>query len=202
MSWTDWLTPIAIGASAYFGSQSADKAADAGAAAAQTSADTQKYMFDTARRDMLPYTETGQQGLVALADIYGVPRPDGQGGFTTGKAFTGTPGYQFRMDEGQKAVDNSFASKGARFSGQRAKALTDYGQNVASEEWGNYTNALRNLAGLGQVSSGQTAAASGQAAGQIGNSMMAGGQARASGYLGASEALNTGIGNALYAYRR
>lgn len=197
----DLLVPAAIGASAYLGSQASKDAARANASAAQASGDTQKEMFYTSREDLLPYTETGQQSLFALADLYGVPRPDGSGKFTTGKAFTGTPGYQFRLSEGEKAINRGMGAQGKRFSGARLKALSDYGQNTASAEWDNYTNALRSLSGMGQVAGTSTMGGSNQAAANIGNSLLAGGQARASGYTGGAQATNQGLANALYYYR-
>lgn len=199
---SDYLIPAAIAGSAYVGSQASKDAARAQSQSAQASGDTQKEMFYKAREDTLPFMETGQQATFSLADLYGVPRPDGKGGFTDGRAFQGTPGYQFRLDQGMKAIDHGMGAGGMRFSGQRMKALSDYGQNTASEEFGNYTNSLRALAGMGQVSSSNTQGASGNAAAGIGNSLLAGGAARASGYTGGATAFNQGVGNALSYYGR
>lgn len=201
-SLSDLLVPAAIGASAYIGSQASKDASRAQSQAAQQSGDVTKEMFYKSREDTLPFLETGQQGMFALADIYGVPRPDGSGGFTTGKAFQGTPGYQFRLSEGEKAINRGMAARGMNNSGARLKALSDYGQNTASAEFGDYTNALRSLAGMGQVSSAGNQNASGNAAAGISNSLLAGGAARASGYTGGATALNQGLGNALSWYGR
>lgn len=198
---SDYLIPAAIAGSAYLSYKGAGDASKAQSQAAMASGDTQKEMFYKSREDMLPYTETGQQSLFSLADIYGVPRPDGEGGFTTGRAFQGTPGYQFRVNEGEKAISRGMGARGMYNSGSRLKALQEHGQNLASDEWGNYTNALRSLSGQGQVSAAGTMDASGNAGARIGNSMMQGGAARASGYMGRAGALNQGVGNALYYYR-
>jgi hypothetical protein len=66
-----------------------------------------------------------------------------------------TPGYQFRFDEGQKAVESSAAAAGGLNSGKTLKALTQYGQNFASNEYGNYMNRLASLAGVGQTATTQ-----------------------------------------------
>lgn len=199
--WTDFLVPAAIVGSAYLGTQAAKDASRAQSESAQQSGDVQKEMFYRSREDTLPFMETGQQATFSLADLYGVPRPDGQGGFTQGRAFQGTPGYQFRLSEGEKAINRNMGANGMRFSGSRLKALQEHGQNVASNEWQNYTNALRSLSGQGQVASAGNQNASGQAAAGIGNSLLAGGAARASGYTGAATAANQAVGNALYYYR-
>lgn len=60
-----------------------------------------------------------------------------------------SPGYDFRMQQGQKALENSAAARGTLFSGATGKALTEYGQNFGSNEYQNY---LANLQGqLGAV---------------------------------------------------
>jgi len=47
------------------------------------------------------------------------------------------PGYLFRLAEGQKVLENSAAARGGLLSGQTGKALQQYGQNFASNEFGN-----------------------------------------------------------------
>lgn len=55
------------------------------------------------------------------------------------------PGYQFRLQQGQQALQNSAAARGGLLTGGTAKALTDYNQNAASGEYGNvYNRALQN----------------------------------------------------------
>jgi hypothetical protein len=55
------------------------------------------------------------------------------------------PGYLFRRDEGQKVLENSAAARGGLLSGQTGKALQQYGQNFASNEFGNIYDRYRNL---------------------------------------------------------
>jgi len=45
------------------------------------------------------------------------------------------PGYQFRLDEGRKAMERSAAARGTLRSGATLKGLIDYGQNTASDEY-------------------------------------------------------------------
>ena len=47
------------------------------------------------------------------------------------------PGYQVRFKRGQEALEQSAASRGTLFSTGTAKALQDYGQESASQEYGN-----------------------------------------------------------------
>jgi hypothetical protein len=50
------------------------------------------------------------------------------------------PGFQFRLAEGTKALQRSAAAKGNLFTGGTGKALTRYGQDYASSEYGNVYN--------------------------------------------------------------
>jgi hypothetical protein len=119
------------------------------------------------------------------------------------------PGYQFRLQEGQKALERSAAARGGLLSGGTAKELTDYQQNAASNEYGkvydrafgtfqtNQTNLFNRLAaisGVGQQAVTTLGQEGGQAAGtnasidltsgrNIGDTIQNAGNARASGYL-------------------
>lgn len=53
------------------------------------------------------------------------------------------PGYQFRLAQGVKAMDRSASARGGLFGGAQQKALTEYGQGMGSQEFGNaYSRAL------------------------------------------------------------
>lgn len=227
VSASDLAIPTAIVGSALIGSNAASSAADAQSRAAADSGQTQLAIYNQSRADAMPYTETGSQALYSLADLYGAPRPLGpqekqalqakqdsgqpltpeeqsqmSSGFSTGKAFQGTPGYQFRLGEGIKALDRSAASRGMLQSGAQMKAISDYGQNTASSEFQNYTNALRSLAGLGQTTQQGQAGVGATTGANIGATQIAGGNARASAYTGGAQAINQGVGNSLYYYTR
>lgn len=54
------------------------------------------------------------------------------------------PGYQFRLDEGNKGVERSAAARGGQLSGATMKALARFGQNTASGEYQNAYNRYNN----------------------------------------------------------
>lgn len=77
-------------------------------------------------------------------------------------AFRNTPGYQFGLDQGMKAVQASAAARGGLNSGATLKALQRYGNDYADQQ--GYTPYMNRLAGL--FGGAQTAASSMGQAGQ------------------------------------
>jgi hypothetical protein len=63
--------------------------------------------------------------------------------------FRNSTGYQFRLGEGLDAVGSTYAGIGGLQSGAAMRGITDYGQNFASNEFGNYINALGNQQAVG-----------------------------------------------------
>lgn len=114
--------------------------------------------------------------------------------------FYKSPGYEFRLQEGVNALDRSAAARGKLNSGQQGKALMEYGQGIASAEFGNYANRLAALAGTGQTAVAQGGQFGMASAANQGNAMMNAGAARASGYAGMANAVNRGVENVMGLY--
>lgn len=106
------------------------------------------------------------------------------------------PSYKFRLGEGLKALDRQAAARGGLISGGALKAAQRYGQEAASQEYGNIWNRLAGLAGVGQAATNQMGGATGQYGSAAGGLMTDAARARASGYVGGVNALNQGIGGA------
>ena len=53
------------------------------------------------------------------------------------EALRDDPGYQFRLQQGQKALETSAAARGGLLSGGTLKGIQDYAQGLASQEYGN-----------------------------------------------------------------
>lgn len=145
--------PISILPSGASGGEKSGTSSDAGGAndAAQTGAQEMKfsdilsgvndyYSQDQMQKEQMdalrraeaaysPYMAAGGQGLNELLR-----------GYNPGD-LTQDPSYQFRLAEGQKALEKSMAARGMLNSGQAMKAITDYGQNMASTA---YDDAYRN----------------------------------------------------------
>lgn len=107
--------------------------------------------------------------------------------------FQTTPGYQFRMDEGMKALDRSAASRGLLRSGAQQKAINTFGQGIASEEYNNYMGNLLAVSGLGSQAASSGNATAGQLVSNAADNVFRGGAARGSGYAAGANALAGGI---------
>ncbi len=98
------------------------------------------------------------------------------------------PGYQFRMDQGTKAIERSAAARGGLFSGKTGKDLTRFSQGLASQETSNAFNRLAALAGIGQQNTNAMVSLGQNTASNLSNLATQAGNARASGYIGAFNA--------------
>lgn len=120
--------------------------------------------------------------------------------------FETEPGYQFRLSEGQKALDRAQLARGGFLSGAAMKAAQDYGQNIASDEYGkvygrfrDYQDSLYNkLAGMsnqgmGAVNSG--AQNNQNYANQMGNIYGQAANARAAQYVNQGNQFSQSLGS-------
>jgi len=174
-----WMA-LAIGGSALLGASASKSAANTQAASADRSLDLQREIFNKQLELQQPYQEAGVNALNRMrsGDVMGMMDPS----------------YQFRLGEGMKALDRQAAARGGLISGGALKAAQRYGQEFASNEFGNAYNRLASMAGLGQTATGAQSSAAGQFGANAGNLMTGAGAARASGYVGGANALTSGLG--------
>ena len=180
----------AIVGSAVIGAVASSSASRSASRAQQNAANTanaeERRQFDLARADLAPYRQAGTAALGTLSSNFG-------------NSFETSPGYEFVRDEGQRNLGNSFAARGGAFSGNALRALSQFNQGLASQEYGNWWNRGAGLAGIGQTATNTGVAAGQNFANQFGANTMAAGDARASGvlnaYSGIANAANTGLSN-------
>lgn len=116
------------------------------------------------------------------------------------EALQSRPGYQFRLQQGNDAYEASAAARGLGNSGAQLRALAQYNQDYASNEFDKEFNRLNALMGGGQVATGQINQAAGAYGANAANAYMNAGNARASGYINQANAWSNGIngvGNAI-----
>lgn len=128
------------------------------------------------------------------ADEYAAANPTGG---TEYGGFKATPGYQFNLDQGLAAIDNSAASRGNVFSGATMKAAQQFGTGLANQEYNNFLNRLTGQASSGQAAAGNQATAGSNFAAGAGNALSGIGNAQSAGAIGSANAINAGINNAI-----
>ena len=179
----------------------ADRAAQAQLTASQQQIESNERTLATQREDQRPWREAGEAALrqlqAGIADGSFDPR-----NFT----FTADPGYQWRLDQGQKAIERGAAARGNLFSAGTQAAIGSYGQEFASNEYerafqrnrqsqNDRFNALSAVAGTGQRATDVITNATGNAGQLNNNAIGAAGNALAQGYLGQGAAWANGFQN-------
>lgn len=132
---------------------------------------------------------------------------------TSLEAFEASPGYQFRLDEGMKAIERAAAARGLRLSGGALKDTARFGQGLASDEYGAFygrtmndynrqygeamddQNLLRSIAGIGQTATQQQIGAGTNYANATSGNLLRMGDAQAAGYQGTANAITGGLNN-------
>lgn len=108
-------------------------------------------------------------------------------------AFRNSTGYQFRLNQGMNALNSGYAGAGTIKSGAAIKGAINYGQGMASQEFGNYLNALGNQQSLGLQAGGAAASVGQSVANSLGNISMQNGANQANASLARASALGSGL---------
>jgi hypothetical protein len=188
----------AVVGSAALGAYSSNKAANTQAQSAREAGDVQRDIFERQVELGRPYREAGEAALNKLIPLATEYTPFGM------QQFQQDPGYAFRLSEGQKALERSAAARGGLMGGATGKALTRFGQEMGSQEYTNAfnryqaerqarLNPLQSLAGVGQTAANTLGAQAGQFGSNMAETLGAGAQARASGYMGMANAIGGGL---------
>lgn len=178
------------------GARAQAKAAKSAAASQERMAERdiayQEQTRDLIRGDLGVYREGGEAAQRAIDFELGLAaRPEGYQGFTA------TPGYDFRLGEGQRALEASAAARGGLNSGAAMRDLMKFGQDYGSNEYGNYFARLGARADTGMGAAQMSGAASQQAAAGVSNALGNIGNAQAAGAIGRGNAITGGLQNML-----
>lgn len=195
--WVAGATVVGAGIGAYASGKAAreqSKATDRATAA-------QERMFNRQVELQEPFRQVGVNALPELVEASRYTP------FSMDQ-FQQDPGYAFRMREGLKALDRSAAARGGLLGGNQLRGVTQFGQDLASQEYGNAfnryqaeraarLNPLQSLAGMGQSNAATMAQQAGQFGNVLGQAETTKGNIRASSYMGMANALTGGLGQYL-----
>lgn len=138
------------------------------------------------------------------------------------------PGYEWRLQQGQKALDRQGAAAGRFLSGRQLQASSDYNQGAASQEYqsaygralstfgtnesnrfgahqanfNNAVNPLLSLAGAATLGSQNLGAAGASMANNVGNTLMSNANAQGAAGIAGANAMAGGLSNAYGGYQQ
>jgi hypothetical protein len=117
----------------------------------------------TATNQLSPWATTGQPANQQQSNLLGLNgQPAADAAMST---YQTSPGYQWQLGQGLRAVDAAAAAKGMLRSGATLKAEQVYGAGLADSDFGTYWNRLQQLSGSGlDAAKGIASAATGTAA--------------------------------------
>lgn len=202
-----WVAAAVIGSGVIGAGASiwgASKAADAQISAADKAAAIQQQQYGQTRTDLAPYREAGVNATDQLNKrLTELTTP-----ITMDQAtLENTPGYQFNLRQGQRAVTNSAAARGLASSGAALKGAATFATGLADSTYQNQfnnantnqTNAYTRLKGLidiGENAGAQTGVLGEKAAYNTGAAVTAAGNAQAAADNKIGSAVSTAANNA------
>lgn len=188
------MVAVAIGGSALVGAWSANKSASAAKSAGRDANAESARQFDINQENQRPWLEAGS---AALEQQQRLLRGDYSG-------FLESPDYQAALQLGTRQLDNGATAAGNLWGGGADADRIQFGQQLASQNLGNYWNRLAGLSNTGQTAANQLGAYGQNYAQQYGQNQWGVANARASAYgqmaNAATGAINAGIG--LYGYNK
>jgi len=207
------------------GAMASQSAAGTQADAANNATNAQLGMFNTTQQNLQPYMGAGSTALSTLtgqlptltAPMAIQPSINN----TNWKQYM-SPAYDFQLQQGQQALQNSQAAQDGALSGAALKSLINYNQNMAGTafqnafndyqtQYGNQFNQyqtqnqniynrLANLANLGENAAANVGQAATQTGANVANTIQAAGNAQAAGTMGAANAFTGAANNGMGYY--
>jgi hypothetical protein len=212
-------------ASAGIGAVSSQSAANTQADAANNATNAQLGMFNTTQQNLQPYMSAGSNALSTLTGqlpSLNTPMAIQPSINNTNWQQYMSPAYNFQLQQGQQALQNSQAAQDGVLSGAALKSLVNYNQNMAGTafqnafndyqtQYGNQFNQyqtqnqniynrLSNLANLGENAAANVGQAATQTGANVANTTMAAGNAQAAGTMGMNNAITGAVNNGMGYY--
>jgi hypothetical protein len=152
----------------------------------------QQRQFDATQANLAPFQEAGEAALSEQQSLLGLSGvADQQASFD---AMANSPGQQFLRDRAQKNLLRNSSAIGGLGGGNVRSALVQQGVGFAQQDLQNQFGRLGQIAGQGQSAATSIGQFGAQSAGNISNALISGGNARASGIINQSNAIQNTIG--------
>jgi hypothetical protein len=177
---------------------SANKAAKVTKKAAKASNALQTSIFDQNKANLAPFVQQGTSVTPVINNALGL-----NGGTAANDAFNlfkQSDGYQFRVNEGLKAQQAALGSRGYLDSSAANKSILNYGQNVASDEFGKWYGALTGQQGVGLTAASAQAGVGQNYANAVTANNNNSANAQANAALSVGSSINSALNNGVSAY--
>ena len=120
---------------------------------------------DQLKQYIMPYITAGQGALGKASGAYDELLKDPNALISRiGAGYKQSPGYQWRLNQGEQGITNAAAAGGMAGTGQHQQQAGELAENIANQDYNNYMQNALGLYGTG-LSGQQTLATGGQAAG-------------------------------------
>lgn len=191
----------------YMSSSAAGDAADQQAEGQRRSEQFQRDQLQIQNNNLAPYRQAGAQ---AVGQLQTGTAPGGQFAHSFDANDLNAnmaPGYQFALDQGNRATTNMANMSGGAFSGNTLKAVSDYNVGAAQQGYqqafnnyqtnqSNIYGRLKDIANLGQQSSTNTATGGSVYGANIGANMAGAANAQAGGTAAQGNIAGSALNNA------
>jgi len=143
MTWAVTAATVGQIGSSLLGGASARKQAEAQARALAEAKGQVGQAYQTSKGYYDPYYQTGTAASNRLAELMGIGGSTAAPGYGSMMRdfsmadYQQDPGYQFRLQEGLKALQGRASARGGLLSGATIRGGQKYAQDVASQEYGN-----------------------------------------------------------------
>lgn len=186
----------------------AQSAADTQASAANNANALQWKMYRQNVQRLAPYTAAGNVAMAGLmGNLPGLVKPIKMDQATLEQ----TPGYQFNLSQGLKAVQSSAAARGLGSSGAAIRDAAEYANGLAASTYQQqFNNAMANkqmayntlggVAGMGENAAAGVGNAGMQTATNMGNNLMGAANGQAAATIAGANGINGSIGNIMNMY--
>jgi hypothetical protein len=158
----------------------------------------QGQIYNENEATLAPYVASGNKATTAIDGLlYG-----GDAG-ASAKAYQqwqNSTGYQFRLKQGQDSVMAALGAKGMTDSGAALKALTQYGQDYATNDFQTYYGDLTGQQGVGLTAASAQAGVGQSYANAVSSNNNTAAAAQENAALNTGNQINSALGSAVSAY--
>lgn len=177
--------------SALYSSGAASEAADLQSDAANRALELQATQFEASKELLSPYATGGVSAFEKQQALSGALGPEAQA--AAYQEYQESPGVAFQREQGTKAATQAAAASGNLGGGSRLKAISEFNQGLALQDFQNQFNQLGAVSQTGLGAAGALSGAGQQFAAGQSQTLQQGAAAQAQGTIGQAQAFQSGV---------